>query len=220
MEHLQLVWHASRERLPFRTPGSVPILDLANAPKLLRPNFPNLPCLYSTFHLEYPLVVSRFCLSPHDPLMLEQGPFTSSFLFNVLVPTILKVLTDVDSASDSSKSCKSVSKSSLLLSLDSFPDPSWNFVFFASSLKKKILLVNLFSLGVYPFSGHSQIHYLQLIIHLHQISNLLKSSWPPLLVIPHFDITLHSWNLAHTTKISRGSHLCQALSTIFLRILY
>ena len=24
MEHLQRVWHASRERLPFRTPGSVP----------------------------------------------------------------------------------------------------------------------------------------------------------------------------------------------------
>ena len=31
MEHLQRVWHASRERLPFRTPGSVPILGLANA---------------------------------------------------------------------------------------------------------------------------------------------------------------------------------------------
>ena len=29
MEHLQRVWHASRERLPFRTPGSVPILGLA-----------------------------------------------------------------------------------------------------------------------------------------------------------------------------------------------
>ena len=25
MEHLQRVWHASRERLPFRTPGSVPL---------------------------------------------------------------------------------------------------------------------------------------------------------------------------------------------------
>ena len=32
MEHLQRVWHASRERLPFQTPGSVPILGLANAP--------------------------------------------------------------------------------------------------------------------------------------------------------------------------------------------
>ena len=32
MEHMQRVWLASRERLPFRTPGSVPHLGLANAP--------------------------------------------------------------------------------------------------------------------------------------------------------------------------------------------
>ena len=31
--------------------------------QLLRPDSSNLPCLYSTFHLEYPLVFSRFCLS-------------------------------------------------------------------------------------------------------------------------------------------------------------
>ena len=29
--------------------------------QLLRPNSSNLPCLYSTFHLEYPLVLSRVC---------------------------------------------------------------------------------------------------------------------------------------------------------------
>ena len=29
--------------------------------QLLRPNSSNLPCLYSTFHVEYPLVLSRFC---------------------------------------------------------------------------------------------------------------------------------------------------------------
>ena len=29
--------------------------------QLMRPNSLNLPCLYSTFHLEYPLVLSRFC---------------------------------------------------------------------------------------------------------------------------------------------------------------
>ena len=29
--------------------------------QLLRPNSSNLPCLYSTFHFEYPLVLSRFC---------------------------------------------------------------------------------------------------------------------------------------------------------------
>ena len=31
--------------------------------QLLRPDSSNLPSLYSTFHLEYPLVLSRFCLS-------------------------------------------------------------------------------------------------------------------------------------------------------------
>ena len=30
--------------------------------QLLRPNSSSLPCLFSTFHLEYPLVLSRFCL--------------------------------------------------------------------------------------------------------------------------------------------------------------
>ena len=32
--------------------------------QLLRPNSSNLPCLYSTFHLEYPLVLSRYCIQP------------------------------------------------------------------------------------------------------------------------------------------------------------
>ena len=34
--------------------------------QLLRPNSSNLPCLYSTFHLEYPLVLSRFCIPPFE----------------------------------------------------------------------------------------------------------------------------------------------------------
>ena len=34
--------------------------------QLLRPNSSNLPCLYSTFHLEYPLVLSRFCSEPNE----------------------------------------------------------------------------------------------------------------------------------------------------------
>ena len=37
-----------------------PFLDLLML-QLLRPNSSNLPCLYSTFHLECPLVLSRFC---------------------------------------------------------------------------------------------------------------------------------------------------------------
>ena len=38
-----------------------PILGLANA-SIVETNSSNLPCLYSTFHLEYPLVLSRFCI--------------------------------------------------------------------------------------------------------------------------------------------------------------
>ena len=63
MEHLQRMWHASRERLPFRTPGSVPHCGTCFVLQLFKPDSSNLPCLYSTFHLEYPLVSSRFCLS-------------------------------------------------------------------------------------------------------------------------------------------------------------
>ena len=40
-----------------------PIWDLLML-QFMRPNSSNLPCLYSTFYLEYPLVLSRFCF--HD----------------------------------------------------------------------------------------------------------------------------------------------------------
>ena len=65
MEHLQRMWHASRERLPFRTPCSVPQLWDLLVFQLLRPDSSNLSCFYSTFHLEYPLVLSKFCLWPY-----------------------------------------------------------------------------------------------------------------------------------------------------------
>ena len=39
----------------------LPLWDLLVL-QLLRPDSLNLPYLYSTFHLEYPLVLSRFCL--------------------------------------------------------------------------------------------------------------------------------------------------------------
>ena len=39
--------------------------------QLLRPDSSNFPCLYSTFHLEYPLVLSRFCLFEIQPLTLK-----------------------------------------------------------------------------------------------------------------------------------------------------
>ena len=41
-----------------------PLWDLLMI-QLLRPNSSNLACLYSTFHLEYPLVLSRFCSLYH-----------------------------------------------------------------------------------------------------------------------------------------------------------
>ena len=47
--------------------------------QLLRPNSSNLPCLYSTFHLEYPLVLSRICLVTfiviyvHEPIKHKQS---------------------------------------------------------------------------------------------------------------------------------------------------
>ena len=51
---MQRVWPASRERLPFRTPGSVPHLGLANAP------------IVETKFLE--LAMSLFDFSPRIPL--------------------------------------------------------------------------------------------------------------------------------------------------------
>ena len=62
MEHLQRVWLASSERLPFLTPGFVPLFGTCFF-QFLRPDSSNLPCLYSTFRLEYTLVLSRFCFA-------------------------------------------------------------------------------------------------------------------------------------------------------------
>ena len=49
--------------------------------QLLRPNSSNLPCLYSTFHLEYPLVLSRFCfLSSNIPSSPAYGVVISQLI--------------------------------------------------------------------------------------------------------------------------------------------
>ena len=42
--------------------------------QLLRPDLSNLPCLYSTFDLEYPLVLSRFCF--------RQSPFQNAIILS------------------------------------------------------------------------------------------------------------------------------------------
>ena len=47
--------------------------------QLLRPNSSNLPCLYSTFYLEYPLVLSRFCFVCFKPTPLWFFVYRTSF---------------------------------------------------------------------------------------------------------------------------------------------
>ena len=51
--------------------------------QLLRPNSSNLPCLYSTFHFEYPLVLSRFCFCTE--WMLIRSKYTNRTRYDSLV---------------------------------------------------------------------------------------------------------------------------------------
>ena len=51
---------------------------------LLRPNFPNLPCLYSTFYLEYPSVLSRFCLYIFGEGELMRAQCPKSHMFHIV----------------------------------------------------------------------------------------------------------------------------------------
>ena len=64
MEHSQRIWIASRKRLPFRTPGSVPFWDL-HMFKLMScwDQFSQIYRDFPTYHLEYPSVFSLFCSS-------------------------------------------------------------------------------------------------------------------------------------------------------------
>ena len=55
MEHLQRMWLASRERLPFRTPGSVPLFGNLLMLQLMKPVLPNLPYLFLDFSPWIPL---------------------------------------------------------------------------------------------------------------------------------------------------------------------
>ena len=60
MEHLKRVWHASGERLPFRTPGSVPLFGTCYAP-IVETSFPELAVSFFDFSLWIPSILSRFC---------------------------------------------------------------------------------------------------------------------------------------------------------------
>ena len=71
MEHLQRVWYASRGTLTLPdTWFRPPFWDVLVFQLLLRPDSSKYPCLYSTLHLEHPLVLSRFCL-PNIPVNLK-----------------------------------------------------------------------------------------------------------------------------------------------------
>ena len=57
--------------------------------KLLRPDSSNLPCLYSTFHLEYPLVLSRFVL--HTATQIRIAFFTPGVFLKVVLSTYFDI---------------------------------------------------------------------------------------------------------------------------------
>ena len=61
MEHLQRVWHASRERLPLRTPGSVPFLGACTCSDC----WDHFPRLYTD------LMTYRSWLSPNWEVVME-----------------------------------------------------------------------------------------------------------------------------------------------------
>ena len=63
--------------------------------QLLRPNSSNLPCLYSTFYLEYPLVLSRFCFVVRNfsgVLMVFRGSVTYPCFVNHLNVTRIPLI--------------------------------------------------------------------------------------------------------------------------------
>ena len=64
--------------------------------QLLRPDSSNLPCLYSTFHLEYPLVLSRFCFTGSwmmqwsiDTLFIEEIRMKNCVLLSSNLPSVI-----------------------------------------------------------------------------------------------------------------------------------
>ena len=73
LTHSPFIPHGSG--LTFRTPGFVSTFGYLLTLQLLRPVFPNLPCLFLTFYLEYPSVLSRYCflsiMSPNSLVMFQ-----------------------------------------------------------------------------------------------------------------------------------------------------
>ena len=69
IEHLRRMWLADRGRLLLRTPGPAR-LGLAYILLVETNPFPNLSLFFRTMLLEYPSVISRFCLIHQDLLLL------------------------------------------------------------------------------------------------------------------------------------------------------
>ena len=57
--------------------------------QFMRPNFPNLPWLYLTFHLEYPSVLSRFCLSIFNRDTKTKRSFVEEVHFCIIFKILL-----------------------------------------------------------------------------------------------------------------------------------
>ena len=69
MEHLERMWQASRKRYTLPDAWFRPhFWDLLMI-QLLRPGFLNLPYVNSSFCIEYPSVLSRFCSLPSYPIL-------------------------------------------------------------------------------------------------------------------------------------------------------
>ena len=75
MEGSQRVRLASRERLPFRTPGSVPLLGTCLCSNCWDQFYRTCRIFFRVFslHLEYPSVLSRFCLWRHNQCGTDLG---------------------------------------------------------------------------------------------------------------------------------------------------
>ena len=69
MEHMQRVWLASRERLPFRTPGSVSHLGLAYAP-IVETKFLELAMSLLDFSPRIPLGTFSILLAKRETIII------------------------------------------------------------------------------------------------------------------------------------------------------
>ena len=68
MEHLQRVWHASTERLPFRTPGSVPLLGTCLCSTIVETSFTKFAVSFLNFSPS--ILLGTFWILLHTPMRI------------------------------------------------------------------------------------------------------------------------------------------------------